>query len=209
MMKAFAVLAILVLPFAHAQESASFEITGSDLNAAGRPRDGSTAVSASFQLSLGALATTSVGRALTSPSFRSDAGFLALFVPPREVAACESDAPCVPCTPDAPCGGSNRSLHVGNPTNPLDKTTLTWPRARTAILYNLYRGERSSPSGFDPGYGTCRESDLRGESTEDPGVPPAGHVFFLLVTGEDRLAREGTKGHNSVGQERPNPNPCP
>jgi hypothetical protein len=33
--------------------------------------------------------------------------------------------------------------------------------------------------------------------------------LFYLVTGENRLGEEGTKGRTSTGAERVNPTPCP
>ena len=62
--------------------------------------------------------------------------------------------------------------------------------------YNVYRG--TIPS-FDPDYGSCSQPGLTTNSASDRDpVPSSG--FFFLVTTENRLAEEGTKGSNDLGE---------
>ena len=69
-------------------------------------------------------------------------------------------------------------------------------------VYNLYRDPLSSLSGL--GFGACQQLDLPTETATDVDVPSAGVGFFYLVTAENRLAEEGTKGFRSNGIERGN-----
>jgi hypothetical protein len=47
------------------------------------------------------------------------------------------------------------------------------------------------------------------ETTTDPDVPSVTTGYFYLVTADNRLDEEGTKGFRSNGTERGNPAPCP
>jgi len=49
---------------------------------------------------------------------------------------------------------------------------------------------------------------LAGENATDASIPAAATGYFYLVTAENRLAEEGTKGSNSTGGERLG-NVCP
>ncbi len=62
--------------------------------------------------------------------------------------------------------------------------------------YNVYRGVIG---GFDPGYGACSQTGLTTNSASD-GDPISSPGFFYLVTTENRLAEEGTKGSNDLGE---------
>ncbi len=62
--------------------------------------------------------------------------------------------------------------------------------------YNVYRGVIG---GFDPGYGACSQTGLTTNSASD-GDPITSPGFFYLVTTENRLAAEGTKGSNDLGE---------
>ena len=73
--------------------------------------------------------------------------------------------------------------------------------------YNLYRDLVSNLSGLD--YGECDQYELPDESATDTDPVSVGDGFFYLVTVENRLGEEGTKGRHSDGSERPNPNFCP
>ena len=89
-----------------------------------------------------------------------------------------------------------------------DHQTLVWNAERSVGVYNLYRNLMSAISGGDTG--ACEQYDLTATTTTDPDpAPSAGDGFFYLVTAENRLAEEGTKGWRSSGSERPNPLPCP
>lgn len=86
------------------------------------------------------------------------------------------------------------------------KTTLAWSPEPSVGSYNVYRGLVSALPG---GYGACLAANLPGETATDAAIPPAGDCYFYLVTAENRIEQEGTKGHDSLGTERSNAAPCP
>ena len=88
-----------------------------------------------------------------------------------------------------------------------DAQTLVWNPERSVGTYNLYRDLLSGLAGL--GYGGCEQQELTGEMATDSGAVPAGDGFFYLVTAENLLAEEGTKGFLSNATERGNPSPCP
>ncbi len=77
-----------------------------------------------------------------------------------------------------------------------DSETLTWPAEQSAGVYNLYRDDTSD------GFGNCEEQDIAGTTTTDSSTPTTANTFFYLVTAENRLDEEGTKGFQSSGTER-------
>ena len=83
----------------------------------------------------------------------------------------------------------------------------SWNPERSVGVYNLYRDLLGNLSGL--GYGDCEQSDLPGTTATDTDRPPAAGGFFYLITAENRLREEGTKGFDSSGSGRPNPSPCP
>ena len=87
-----------------------------------------------------------------------------------------------------------------------DDVTLVWNPEKSTGAYNLYR---SLLSGITPGFGACEQPDLPGETATDADVPAVGTGFFYLVTAENILAEEGTKGFQSSSVERANAAPCP
>jgi len=121
-----------------------------------------------------------VGRSLSSASFRMDGGFIGAYPPPEEV---------------------HKLLFQK------DHITLIWNPERSVGTYNLYRDLLSNLSGGE--FGTCREYGIMDETTTDNETPSAGQGYFYLVTAENRLEEEGTKGYRSNSTERANPNPCP
>lgn len=87
-----------------------------------------------------------------------------------------------------------------------NKTTLSWDPERSVGDYDVYR----DPLGSLPGsFGVCLQHDIAAQMAVDAGVPGVGSGYFYLVTAENRLDEEGTKGFRSNGTERPNPAPCP
>ena len=62
--------------------------------------------------------------------------------------------------------------------------------------YNVYRG---AIGGFDPSYGACAQPGVTTNSASD-GSPIISPGFFYLVTTENKLADEGTKGSNDLGE---------
>lgn len=87
-----------------------------------------------------------------------------------------------------------------------DPNLLAWDVERSARAYNLYRDSLASIS---PGFGTCEQSMLLGETATDMDLPAVGTGFFYLVTAKNFLDEEGTKGFQSNGAERTNAAPCP
>lgn len=87
-----------------------------------------------------------------------------------------------------------------------DDVTLAWTPEKSTGAYNLYRNLLSAIS---PGFGACEQSNLPGETAIDADLPGAGTGFFYLVTAENVLAEEGTKGFQSSNVERANAAPCP
>jgi hypothetical protein len=135
--------------------------------------------STSFSITLDAIGESAGGPDLSSASFRVDGGFVAAYPPPGEV------------------------LGLGF----ADHETLTWNPEKSAGVYNLYRDLVSNLSGL--GYGSCQQQDLTGATATDPTSPPLHDGYFYLVTAENRIAEEGTKGKDSEDVARPNPAPCP
>lgn len=128
---------------------------------------------------------------------------------------------------DLDCGSMH--LYECNPANcsclcdsavsiPPEVTNQRWPSkvihdwevAFCAIVYNVNR--QTSPfmscGGVACSYGPCQWSGLVANNASEPATPPAGGVYFYLVTGEN-LSGEGTMGFSSAGFERPNVSPCP
>ncbi len=169
------VLAGLVLTSAAlAQTSTSFTLEEYTLNSGGTPSQGVDLTSASFSITLASIGDTVVATGLSSSSFEADVGFDAAYPPPGEVAAaCGAGEPCLLFT---------------------DSETLTWPAEPSAGVYNLYRDDISN------GFGNCEEQDITGTTTTDTATPIT--AFFYLVTVENRLDEEGTKGFESDATER-------
>lgn len=175
---------LLLLPLvpalpALAQTSASYTLNEHALNAGGHPEEGITMISASFRVSLDAIGDAVRGRVLSSASYHVDGGFVGAYPPPGEV----------------------RHLRL------TDHETLVWDAERSVGVYHLYRDLLSSLSGL--GYGSCAQSDLPTTTAIDSDVPAVDDGYFYLVTAENRLDEEGTKGWDSSDAERPNPAPCP
>ena len=121
-----------------------------------------------------------MGNGLSSASYSMGGGFGEAYPPPGEVA---------------------------NLAFLSDDQTLEWDPEKSAGIYNLYRDLLSGLSG-DPGQ--CHESSIASATTTDTDVPvSAGDGFFYLVTVENRLGEEGTKGFDSGAGERGNSSPCP
>ena len=75
-------------------------------------------------------------------------------------------------------------------------TDFEWNPFPGIGTYNVYRGVIG---GFDPSYGACSQTGLTANSASD-GDPITSPGFFYLVTTENRLAEEGTKGSNDLGE---------
>ena len=170
------ILAGLVLTsVALAQTSTSFKLEEYSFNAGGTPSQGVDLTSTSFSITLASIGDGVVATGLASSSFGMDVGFDVAYPPPGEVAPT--------------CGASGEPCLLFT-----DSQTLTWPAERSAGVYNLYRDDTSD------GFGNCEEQDIAGATTTDTATPTA--AFFYLVTVENRLAEEGTKGFQSNATER-------
>jgi hypothetical protein len=168
------VLPVLLLTCfaAFSQQSESYKLSEHTLNGGGHPADGTVLASTSYRIKLDALGDALVGPGLASASFRMDPGFVAPYPPPGEVTG----------------------LRFADPT------TLAWDAERSIGDYNLYRDLLSNLSGL--GYGTCLRQRIPDEATTDNDAVPLGDGFFYLVTAENRLDEEGTKGADSTGLTR-------
>ena len=87
-----------------------------------------------------------------------------------------------------------------------NRTTLLWNPEKSVGDYDLYRALLSTLPGS---FGGCLQHDIPTETVADAGTHAAGTGYFYLVTAENRLDEEGTKGFRSTGTERGNPAPCP
>lgn len=161
-----------------AQQSASFHISDHTLNAGGRPEGGVTASSASYRISLESVGDGPVRSGLGSASYHMDVSFASCYPPPGEVTGLKFT----------------------------DRTSLAWDPERSVGAYNLYRDSLTALSGG--GYGVCFQPDLPDPAATDTDPVSVGSGFFYLVTAENRLAEEGTKGADSAGAERGG-NACP
>jgi len=173
------VLMLSALESIQAQQSGSYKLSEHTFNAGGRPESGVVAASVSFRVSLDSIGDAVAGTVLSSGSFRAAGGFYSAFPPPSEV----------------------ESLFWVN------ADTLRWSAEPSAGAYNLYRADLVTLPGLT--YGDCLQSGLTGTITSDTDTPAAAGGFFYLVTVENRLGEEGTKGIASDNTDRPNPAPCP
>jgi hypothetical protein len=155
-----------------AQQSAGYALTEHALNAGGDPWNGVALASTSYRITLDAIGDAVAGTMAASGSFQMNGGFVAAYPPPGEALGLAFS----------------------------DKVTLAWTPDESAGDYNLYRDLMSDLSGL--GYGDCERQDLPAASTTDTELPPAGNGYFYLVSVENRLDEEGTKGLDSAGSER-------
>ena len=170
---------LLVTGLATAQTSTSYKLEEHVFNAGGHPEAGAILTSTGFRMTLDALGESIVGRGLQSDSYHMDGGFGSAYPPPGEVL----------------------NLRF------TDAVTLAWDPEPSVGVYNLYRDLLSALSGLD--YGQCEQLGIAAESATDGDTPSAATGYFYLVTAENRLSEEGTKGSDALGAERPNPSPCP
>ena len=155
-----------------AQESASYKLAEHVFNAGGHPENGTVLSSSSFKITLDSIGEGLASGPLSSASHSIGGGFGAPYPPPGEV------------------------------TNLMfaDEDTLEWDPEKSVGVYNLYRGLISNVAGL--GFGACEQQDITDTSTDDTDAVPAEDGFFYLVTAENLLAEDGTKGSQSDGTER-------
>jgi hypothetical protein len=83
----------------------------------------------------------------------------------------------------------------------INKTVLRWNPEKSVGVYNVYREPISSLPGA---FGTCLARGLQVTNYNEPTVPLSGTGYYYLITAENRLGEEGTKGFRSSGTERSN-----
>lgn len=162
-----------------AQQSASFRLEEHVFNAGGRPSGGLVAASASHRITLDAVGDSISPGHLSGGAHQLGGGFVSVYPPPGEVAGLRF----------------------------ADDVTLIWSPEPSTGRYNVYRGLLNGLPALT--YGGCRQSEIAGTTTTDPDNAPSGQGFFYLVTAENLIAEEGTKGFASSGNERSNGSPCP
>ena len=155
-----------------AQESAGHKLEEYTFNAGGHPAGGVNPGSASHQVTLGSIGEPFGFQVLSGASGVIEGGFLLAYPPPGEV---------------------QDVLFV-------DNTTLVWDVAVAAGTYSMYRGLIGSLPGL--AFGICTQQNLLVPTTTDATLPAVGAGFFYLITVENRLGEEGTKGFTSSGAER-------
>jgi len=157
---------------AAAQQSASHTLEEHVFNAGGHPAAGVSPASASHRITLGSLGDALAAPVLVGATSELSGGFVLAYPPPGEV----------------------EGLRFTDPA------TLVWDAERSAGRYNLYRAEVSTLGGL--AYGTCAELGLGAPTTTDATPVAPGSGLFFLVTVENRLGEEGTKGYRGDGAER-------
>lgn len=178
MRKAALLLGVVLVCSVSAQESTSYKLNEHTFNAGGHPSGGIVLTSASYTISLDAVGDSVASHGLGSASYRMDGSFVAGYPPPGEIAGLSFS----------------------------DVETLVWSTERSAGVYNIYRDSMSSLSSL--GYGICEQQGLLTATTTDTDAVPVGEGFFYLVTVENRLGEEGTKGLDSSDTLREG-NVCP
>jgi len=176
MKRAISLLVLLAGGTCLAQQSPNFKLEEVVLNSGGTPSGAAEPTSASFRLTLASIGDAVAATGLGAASVELDAGFVAAYRPPGEVAPA--------------CGGSGACLRF------TDSQTLAWPAEPSAGVYSVYRDDTSD------GFGNCEEQNLNAPTTTTSAIPAGGERFFYLVTVTNRLAEEGTKGFRSDATER-------
>ena len=86
------------------------------------------------------------------------------------------------------------------------KSQLVWNGERSTGTYDVYRAVLSTLPGS---FGGCLASGIQPTSYDDVAIPSPATGLFYLVTAENRLLEEGTKGPSSNGVPRSNTSACP
>lgn len=162
-----------------AQTSSHYILEEHTLNAGAHPAAGVVMTSAVFRVTLDAIGDGTTAPSVVGAQYRLTAGFVGTYPPPGEV----------------------RNLRM------LPLAMLLWDPDGAAGDYNIYRALLNTLSGLT--FGACAQSEVPQASATDATVPGPGQGFFYLVTAENRLDEEGTKGFRSNGVMRANAAPCP
>ena len=140
---------------------------------------GVTLMSTDYRITGGSLGEAVMASPMSGPDYSVMSGFMAAYPPPGEVGELVFT----------------------------DAQTLQWAVEPSAGTYNLYREALGSLSGSNGG--SCAQQAIPGNSTTEGAAPPAGEGWFYLVTVENRLGEEGTRGSDGDGYERPETGICP
>jgi hypothetical protein len=170
--QAIPVLVALLALPVAAQQSASYKLGEHVFNAGGDPAGFVVPASASYKITLDSIGEGVVRTGMSSASYRMDGSFAGCYPPPGEV----------------------RGLRF------TDALTMAWDPEKSVGHYNLYRDAVASLPGL--GYGTCLQQGIPDETVTDSDPVPLGDGYFYLVTVENRLHEEGTKGTDSGGATR-------
>ena len=165
-----------------AQESTSFQVREHRFSGAGASADEADLASSSYLTRPLGAGGAGGLEVLESTSFTISAGSEDAYLPPGEISELAF------LTPDS----------------------LLWNPEPSAGLYHLYRGQVSDLTAA--GTGICHEANLTSPSITETDMPGAGTAYFYLVTVENRLGQEGTKGSSLVAgvpSLRANSVPCP
>lgn len=163
-----------------AQTSASYDMKAHVVNEGGHPAQGVVLTSGGYRMGLDAVGQGLFAPTMSSASFSMGVGFVTPYLAPGEVSGVMMLA---------------------------DHKTLVWTREAAADHYNVYRDLFQTLPGP---YGLCWAAPVPGPTIVDNAVPSTGSAgFFYLVTADNLLDEEGTKGFNSAGAQRGNPAPCP
>ena len=76
--------------------------------------------------------------------------------------------------------------------------TMHWTPEVSVGSYNLYRDHLDQAAAG----GLCHQPSIPTESTATPDTPSPGGGFFYLVTAENRIQEEGSRGNTGGGVER-------
>ncbi|HXV62500.1 MAG TPA: hypothetical protein VEK15_17505 [Vicinamibacteria bacterium] len=174
----------LLSGLALAASSPSFVLDEHAFNSGGLPDGGPIPSSGvGFRVTLVSIGGGLAHLDLASASFALDSSFSTAYPPPSDVLGVEFTS----------------------------GTDLAWDPQRS-MVYNVYRDLISNLIGL--GFGSCLAPAERAlPIAADSSVPAVGDGYFYLVTAENRLDEEGTKGFQAMGgipgAERANAAPCP
>ena len=82
-------------------------------------------------------------------------------------------------------------------------STLSWNNSQGP--FNVYRGVYAGSWAYNQ---TCFDANIPGPST-DAAVPPAGTMYYYLVSRRGTGGQESVIGRDSTGAAIPNTSPCP
>jgi hypothetical protein len=181
----------------------------------------STACVDAFQPSTTLCTGTSQGGACDDDAADHCSGGNSLCLDVYEPSTTECRASGAVCDPAEMCTGSSGSCpaDVVNGSQPVGNTVLlshdqqsgTTTVAWTEVdpgPFNVYRGARigSQPWVFNQG---CFASGVGASPVTDSDNPPAGKMYFYLVSRDEPVCTESSLGLQSNASERPNTSACP